>query len=217
MRPLQLIIGNKAYSSWSLRPWLLMRHAGIEFTEVRLPLYTTSWDETIGKYSPTGKVPVLVDGSVTVWESLAICEYLADKFPDRGLWPAASETRAVARAISAEMHSGFVGLRTEMPMNMRRRIPDKIRTSAVTAEIGRVVSIWNDIRSRFGDGGPYLFGDFSIADAMYAPIVSRFATYAVELDGTAARYADTILKLPALRDWYAEAQLETEVIAGYET
>ena len=217
MSPLQLIIGNKAYSSWSLRPWLVMRHAGIEFTEVRLPLYTTSWNETIGKYSPTGKVPVLVDGSVTVWESLAICEYLADKFPDRGLWPTASETRAVARAISAEMHSGFVGLRTEMPMNMRRRIPDKIRTSAVTAEIGRVVSIWNDIRSRFGDGGPYLFGDFSIADAMYAPIVSRFTTYAVELDGTAARYAETILKLPALRDWYAEAQLETEVIAGYET
>ena len=217
MFPPQLIIGNKAYSSWSLRPWLVMRHAGIEFTEVRLPLYTTSWNETIGKYSPTGKVPVLVDGSVTVWESLAICEYLADKFPDRGLWPAASETRAVARAISAEMHSGFVGLRTEMPMNMRRRVPDKIRTSAVTAEICRVVSIWNDIRSRFGDGGPYLFGDFSIADAMYAPIVSRFATYAVELDGTAARYAQTILKLPALRDWYAEAQLETEIIAGYET
>ena len=114
------------------------------------------------------------------------------------------------------MHSGFVGLRTDMPMNMRRRIPRKIRASAVTDEIGRVVSIWNDVRSRFGDGGPYLFGDFSIADVMYAPIVSRFATYAVELDGTAARYAETILKLPALRAWYAEAQLETEVIAGYE-
>jgi len=216
MFPLQLIIGNKAYSSWSLRPWLLMRHADIEFTEVRLPLYTTSWNEAIGKYSPTGKVPVLVDGSVTIWESLAICEYLAEKYPDRGLWPTASETRAVARAISAEMHSGFAGLRTEMPMNMRRRIPGKIRASAVADEIGRVVSIWNDVRSRFGDGGPYLFGNFSIADVMYAPIVSRFATYAVELDGTAARYSETILKLPALRAWYAEAQLETEVIAGYE-
>ena len=217
MFPLQLIIGNKAYSSWSLRPWLLMRHAGIEFTEVRLPLYTTSWNETIGKYSPTGKVPVLVDGSVTVWESLAICEYLADKFPDRDLWPTASETRAVARAISAEMHSGFASLRTEMPMNMRRRIPGKIRTPAVTDEISRIVSIWNDVRSRFGDGGPYLFGDFSIADAMYAPVVSRFATYAVELDGKAALYAETIVKLPALHAWYAEAQLETEVIASYET
>jgi glutathione S-transferase len=216
MAPLQLIIGNKAYSSWSLRPWLLLRHAGIAFTEIRLPLYTTRWHETIGNYSPTGKVPVLVDGSVTVWESLAICEYLADKFPDRGFWPSASEARAVARSISAEMHSGFAALRTEMPMNMRRRNPGTKRTSGVRNEIDRIVSIWNDVRSRFGDGGPFLFGDFSIADAMYAPIVSRFATYAVELEGTAARYAQTILKLPALHAWYSEAQLETEVIASYE-
>lgn len=211
MLPPQLIIGNKAYSSWSL-----MRHAGIEFTEVRLPLYTSSWRETIGNHSPTGKVPVLVDGSLTVWESLAICEYLADKFPERGLWPTASATRAIARAISAEMHSGFAALRAEMPMNMRRRIPGHNRSSAVTNEIGRVVSIWNDVRSRFGDGGHFLFGDFSIADAMYAPIVSRFATYSVKLDGIAARYAETILKLPALQTWYAEAQLESEVITSYE-
>ena len=216
MASLQLIIGNKAYSSWSLRPWLLLRHAGIEFTEIRLPLYTTSWHETIGNYSPTGKVPVLVDGSVTAWESLAICEYLADKFPGQGFWPSASGARAVARSITAEMHSGFAALRTEMPMNMRHRKPGKKRTSGVRDEIGRVVSIWNDVRSRFGDGGPFLFGDFSIADAMYAPIVSRFATYAVELDGAAARYAETILKLPALHAWYSEAQLETEVIASYE-
>ena len=216
MAPLQLIIGNKAYSSWSLRPWLLMRHTGIEFTETRLPLYTTKWKETIGNYSPTGKVPVLVDGTVTVWDSLAICEYLADKFPDGGLWPAASAARAVARAVSAEMHSGFADLRSEMPMNMRHRLPGKERTSAITQDIARVISIWTEMRSRFGGGGPFLFGEFSIADAMYALVVSRFTTYAVVLDGAAARYAESILKLPALHAWYTEAQSETEVIAGYE-
>ena len=177
MAQLQLIIGNKAYSSWSLRPWLLMRHAGVEFAEVRLPLYTKSWHDTIGNYSPTGKVPVLIDGAVTVWESLAICEYIADKFPDRSLWPAASNARAVARAVSAEMHSGFAELRTRMPMNMRRRIVGKEYSIGVTNDIARIVSIWNEVRSRFGDSGPFLFGDFSIADAMYAPVVSRFATY----------------------------------------
>jgi len=216
MAQLQLIIGNKAYSSWSLRPWLLMRHAGVEFAEIRLPLYTKNWHETIGNYSPTGKVPVLIDDAVTVWESLAICEYIADKFPDRNLWPAASGARAVARSVSAEMHSGFAELRTQMPMNMRRRIDGREYSSAVSNDIDRIVSIWNDVRSRFGDSGPFLFGDFSIADAMYAPVVSRFATYSVKLDGTAARYAETILHLPALHDWYSEAQLETEVIASYE-
>ncbi len=213
----QLIIGNKAYSSWSLRPWLLMRHTGIEFTEIRLPLYTTSWRETIGNYSPTGKVPLLVDGPDTVWDSLAICEYLADKFPDLGLWPAATGARAVARAVSAEMHSGFLDLRTEMPMNIRRRLQGKVRTANVKGDIARIISIWTDVRSRFGNGGPFLFGEFSIADAMYAPVVSRFTTYAVVLDGTAARYAETILNLPALHAWYTEAQSETEVIAGYES
>lgn len=217
MAPRQLIIGNKAYSSWSLRPWLLMRHTGIEFTEIRLPLYTTSWRETIGNYSPTGKVPVLVDGPDTVWDSLAICEYLADKFPDLGLWPAATGARAVARAVSAEMHSGFLDLRTEMPMNIRRRLQGKVRTTNVKGDIARIISIWTDVRSRFGNGGPFLFGKFSIADAMYAPVVSRFTTYAVVLDGTAARYAETILNLPALHAWYTEAQSETEVIAGYES
>ena len=217
MAPRQLIIGNKAYSSWSLRPWLLMRHTGIEFTEIRLPLYTTSWRETIGNYSPTGKVPVLVDGPDTVWDSLAICEYLADKFPDLRLWPAATGARAVARAVSAEMHSGFLDLRTEMPMNIRRRLQGKVRTTNVKGDIARIISIWTDVRSRFGNGGPFLFGEFSIADAMYAPVVSRFTTYAVVLDGTAARYAETILNLPALHAWYTEAQSETEVIAGYES
>ena len=216
MAPLQLIIGNKAYSSWSLRPWLLMRQKDIEFTEIRLPLYTTIWQEQVGNYSPTGKVPVLVDAAVTVWDSLAICEYLADKFPERGMWPSASEGRAIARAISAEMRSGFPKLRTDMPMNMRRRISGKERGSGITNEIARIVSIWNDVRSRFGDGGPFLFGEFSIADAMCAPVVSRFATYSVVLDGTAARYSQTMLRLPTLHEWYTEAQSETEVISGYE-
>lgn len=193
-----------------------MRHAGIEFTEIRLPLYTTSWQETIGHYSPSGKVPVLVDGAVTVWDSLAICEYLAEKYSDRRLWPAAPAARAVARAVSAEMHSGFLELRSGMPMNTRRQIAGKRRSSAIDNDIARVVSIWNDVRSRFGDGGPFLFGGFSIADAMYAPVVSRFSTYEVALDGPAARYAETILDLPALHAWYTEAQSEPEVIASYE-
>jgi len=216
MAPLQLIIGNKAYSSWSLRPWLLMRYTGIEFIEMRLPLYTASWQKTIGRYSPTGKVPVLVDGAVTVWDSLAICEYLAENHPDRKLWPTATAARAMARAISAEMHSGFPDLRSEMPMNTRRQMPGKTHCSGVAGDIARIVSIWNDARSRFGNSGPFLFGEFSIADAMYAPVVSRFKSYSVALDGPAARYAETILGLPALHTWNTEAQSETEVIPGYE-
>ena len=216
MAPLQLIIGNRAYSSWSLRPWLLMRHTGIEFSEIRLPLYTTEWQKTIGRYSPTGKVPVLIDGAVTSWDSLAICEYLAEKYPDLNLWPTAFGTRAVARAVSAEMHSGFSDLRSEMPMNTRRRIPGKSFGSDAAADITRVISVWNDLRSRYGERGPFLFGKFSIADAMFAPVVSRFETYSVALDGAAARYAKVILDLPAMHTWYTEAQSETEAIASYE-
>lgn len=216
MAPLQLIIGNKAYSSWSLRPWLLMRHTGIEFSEIRLPLYTTEWQKTIGRYSPTGKVPVLIDGAVTAWDSLAICEYLAEKYPDLNLWPTAFGARAVARAVSAEMHSGFSDLRSEMPMNTRRRIPGKSFGSDAAADITRVISIWNDLRSRYGEREPFLFGKFSIADAMFAPVVSRFETYSVALGGAAARYAKVILDLPAMHTWYTEAQSETEAIASYE-
>lgn len=193
-----------------------MRQTGIVFTEVRVPLYTTLWQETIRTLSPTAKVPVLVDGTTTVWESLAICEYLADKFPELRLWPAAFEARGVARAISAEMHSGFQNMRARMPMNTRRRSPSRNWKPEVANEIARVISIWNDTRERFGTGGPFLFGEFSIADAMYAPVVSRFNSYSVDLEAEAARYSETILNLAAMRTWYAEAESETEVIASYE-
>lgn len=212
-----LVIGNKAYSSWSLRPWLLMKHAGIDFDEVRLPFRTDKWRDRIGRYSPSGKVPVLVDGAVTVWDSLAICEYLAESHPARGLWPKDPAARAVARSVSAEMHSGFHNLRSQLPMNVRRTVPPKALAPDVAAEVSRIKTIWTDCRERFGGSGDFLFGAFSIADAMYAPVVTRFFTYAVALEGKAARYADAVNSLPALREWIAQACAETEVIAEYET
>ncbi len=193
-----------------------MRHTGIEFTEIHLPLYTSSWNEKIRNYSRSYKVPVLADGSVSVWDLLAICEYLVDKLPERRLWPAAAKARALARSASAEMRSGFADLRTQLPMNMRWRLPGRCLAPAVKNDIDRVISIWNDARTRFGTDGPFLFGEFSIADAMYTPVVSRFTTCSVELAGNAAHYAQTILKLHALHAWYTEAQSETEVIAGTE-
>jgi glutathione S-transferase len=211
-----LVIGNKAYSSWSLRPWLLMRHAGIDFEEVRLPLYTEKWKAGISRYSPSGKVPVLIDGDIHVWDSLAICEYLAEQHPEKHLWPRDSSARAVARAVSAEMHSGFSELRSQMPMNVRRVLPGRDRTAAALQDIARIQSLWNDCRSRFGQSGPFLFGDFSIADAMYAPVASRFQTYEVGLDEVCEDYARTLLSLPAMRRWTADAQVETETISQYE-
>lgn len=211
-----LVIGNKAYSSWSLRPWLLMRHAGIDFEEVRLPLYTEQWNGRIAQYSPSGKVPALIDGEVRVWDSLAICEYLAERHPQRQLWPAERVARAAARAVSAEMHSGFRDLRASMPMNVRRTLPGHGRTPGALQDIARIRALWKDCRARFGDGGPFLFGGFSIADAMYAPVASRFRTYAVELDPVCQAYVETIHSLPAMRRWIAEAEAEAEVIAEYE-
>lgn len=211
-----LVIGNKAYSSWSLRPWLLMKHAGIAFDEVRVPLYRQDSKATILRFSPAGRVPVLVDVSVTVWDSLAICEYLVEKHPEKRLWPADTQARANARSISAEMHSGFTHLRSQMAMNVRHRMPGRGRTREVLAEISRIQAIWNDCRARFGAGGPFLYGEFSVADAMYAPVVSRFCTYEVELQGGAREYAEFIYALAAMREWITGANSETEVIAEYE-
>jgi len=212
-----LVIGNKAYSSWSLRPWVLMRHAGLEFEEVRLPLYTERWNADIARYSPSGKVPALVDGDIHIWDSLAICEYLAERHPEKQLWPGDTAARALARAVSAEMHSGFAELRNQLPMNVRRRLPGRNHSPGALKDIERIQQLWNDCRARFGASGPFLFGRFSVADAMYAPVASRFQTYEVALDPVAGAYAQTLLALPAMRRWIAEAEAESETIAHYET
>lgn len=217
MANLKLVIANKAYSSWSLRPWLLMTHLGIPFEEERIPMQQPDTRERMLRHSPTGRVPVLIDGGFAVWDSLAIIEYLAEKLADRSIWPAEAKARARARSISAEMHSGFTSLRSHMPMNVRRRIPGRTLTPEIAADISRVQAIWNDCRAQHADRGPFLFGQFSAADAMFAPVVTRFTTYGVEISGAASAYADAICGLPALRAWIAGAQAETEVIAKYET
>ena len=213
---LTLAIGNKNYSSWSLRPWLVLRQAGIPFEEVRIPLYCPESDAALAKWSPSGKVPALHDGTATMWDSLAICETLAERFPEKRLWPADAAARATARAVSAEMHAGFAALRTHMSMNIRARRPGQGRTPECLADIGRIVAIWTTCRTRYGADGAFLLGDFSIADAMYAPVVLRFQTYAVALNGAAKSYAETILALPALQAWVADAIAESERIAQFE-
>ncbi len=211
-----LVIGNKNYSSWSLRPWLLMRQAGLAFSEIRIPLYTPESKTQIRAHSPSGRVPCLVDGGLAIWDSLAICEYLAERHPKLELWPAASAARAVARSVSAEMHSGFQHLRSNMSMNCRGHFPGLGRTVEVAGEIDRIQRLWADCRARFGGAGPFLFGRFCIADAMYAPVVLRFRTYQVQLNPASREYADAVLALPALQEWIAAAVAETEVIAAFE-
>jgi glutathione S-transferase len=213
---LALVIGNKNYSSWSLRAWLALKQADVPFREIRISLYTDKSRAEIKKYSPSGKVPALLDGGVTVWESLAIGEYLADKFPEKQLWPADPAARALARAVSGEMHAGFSALRQHMSMNCRQQLPGKGRTPEVLKDIERITALWNDCRARFGRGGDFLFGSFSIADAMYAPVALRFVTYAVELDPVSAAYVKTLTALPAIQGWIADARAETEVIPQFE-
>jgi glutathione S-transferase len=211
-----LIIGNKNYSSWSLRPWLLLRQAGIDFEEIRINLGAPDLRAQILRYSPSGKVPVLIDGAVTIWDSLAISEYLAERHPQLQLWPADVEARAVARAVSAEMHSGFAALRENMTVNCRKFLPGKGRAPGVAEDIARISAIWTDCRQRFGQDGEFLFGRFSIADAMYAPVALRFRTYAVELDPVCAAYTLSLLQLPAVQDWVAQAGAETETLPAFE-
>ena len=206
-RPL-LVIGNKNYSSWSLRPWIAMKVLNLDFQEVRIPLYGPGARQEILRYSPSGKVPCLVDGASRVWDSLAILEYLAEKHPP--LWPNDRVERAVARSVCAEMHAGFAKLREHMSMNVRKRYPGKGRTPEVLAEIERVVEIWSKCRQ------PFLFGAFGAADAMYAPVVLRFRTYEVELPPACRAYADAMLALPAMREWIEAAQRETEVIPQFD-
>jgi len=207
MAPLTLVIGNKNYSSWSLRPWLLLKHLQVPFEEVLIPLDTPTTREDIEKHSPSGRVPVLRHADITVWESLAICEYVAE-VTGRG-WPQAPAARAVARAVSAEMHSGFTNLRSLWPMNARARNRRTAMTAALEADIGRIDEIWNDCRARFGAAGPWLFGEYSIADAMYAPVVLRFNTYGAAISPAARWYMASVLEDAALQEWLQAAKHET--------
>jgi glutathione S-transferase len=218
MTRLVLVIGNKNYSSWSLRPWLALRMAGLEFDEERIALYEPVTSEATLHHSPTGKVPVLHRGDVTVFESLAICEYAAELAPRAQLWPADATARAHARSISAEMHAGFSALRSALPMNARVEggRPASALSAEVEAEIARVTAIWDDCRTQFGSGGDFLFGAFTIADAMYAPVVSRFRTYSLRLPPRAQAYAEAVWALAPLREWVAAGAAEPERIAAYE-
>ena len=215
MTKLTLVIGNKNYSSWSLRAWLAMKQAGLEFAEVRIGLDESTTHEEIRRYSPSGKVPVLIDGDLKVWESLAICEYVAERFAS-DLWPADVAARAHARSICAEMHAGFQNLRENMPMDCRNRYPGEGMTPGVEAEIDRILAIWRECREKFGTGGDMLFGKFTIVDAMFAPVIMRFVTYDVKLNSSAKAYADAILALSAIQEWVAAAYSESESIAHFK-
>ncbi len=205
---MQLVIGNKNFSSWSLRPWLGLKVAGIEFEEILLPLYEPDARSQRLAFSPTGKVPLLIDGELRVWDSLSIAEYLAEQFPEKQLWPQDVAARAFARSICAEMHAGFSAVRNALGMDIRARLQAEI-TPEVQADIERIVALWTECRSRFGTGGPFLFGRFSWADAFYAPVVTRCVTYSIPLPPVAQAYVDTILALPAMQEWIAAAQIET--------
>ena len=209
---MQLYIGNKNYSSWSLRPWIAMKVAGIAFDEEVISLDAEDFKARVGQVSPAGRVPTLADGNVQIWESLAILEYLAEKFPGARLWPADPGARALARAISAEMHAGFVPLRRHLPMNMSRPVMPRQLTPEVETNVRRIEAMWTDCRTRPGGDGAFLFGSFGAADAMYAPVVARFHTYAVKVGGPARAYMDAIMALPAWAEWRGAALAEPWVL-----
>jgi glutathione S-transferase len=209
---LTLVIGNKNYSSWSFRPWIAMKVARIAFDEIVIPLYRDGSKERILAHSAGGKVPALADGAVQVWESLAILEYLAEKFPAAGLWPADPAARAHARAIAAEMHAGFQPLRQRCPMNFWRPVKARDLSADVIANVRRIDAMWTDCRTRFGQGGSFLFGAFGAADAMYAPVVSRFYTYGIEVGAAARAYMAAVMGLPAWLEWKAAALKEPWVL-----
>ena len=209
---IHLIIGNKNYSSWSFRPWLAMKVAGIAFTEEVISLSDPDFKARVSKLSGTGKVPAIADGAVHVWESLAILEHLAERFADAGLWPADPAARAHARAIAAEMHAGFVPLRRHCPMNVWRPVKPLELPDDVQANVRRIDAMWANCRARFGNGGPFLFGPFGAADAMYAPVVSRFFTYDVPVGPVSQAYMAAVMALPAWAEWRQAALLEPWVL-----
>ena len=209
---LTLIIGNKNYSSWSFRPWIAMKTAGIAFDEIVISLEAADFKSRVLAHSGTGKVPVLVDGAIKVWESLAILEYLAEKFRGSQLWPGDPVARAHARAVASEMHAGFVPLRQHCPMNMWRPVKPRELPDEVAANVHRIDALWTDCRTRFGVGGPFLFGGYGAADAMYAPVVSRLHTYGIEVGEVARAYMAAVMALPAWAEWRAAALKEPWVL-----
>ncbi len=215
---LKLVIGNKNYSSWSMRPWLALRASQIAFEEIFIPLYTGDTDkQRILDFTQSGKVPALLDGDVTIWDSLAIIEYAAERFPQTRLWPEDRASRAHARSISAEMHSGFAALRNECGMNLHRPVGAITLSANARADIARIQQIWIECRERYGKSGPFLFGAFGGADAMFAPVVHRFRTYAIEVAPEARHYMDTMTSLPAFQEWTRAGLAETLVIEKFET
>lgn len=215
---MKLVIANKAYSSWSLRPWILMTVKGIPFEEDLIPLDTPEFRPRVSAYGAGSTVPILVDGDVTVWESLAIMDYLGEAFPDRGIWPQERRARAFARTISAEMHAGFRGLRAACPMNLRKRFAARDRGDLVAKDVARVSHLWQTARADFGAkaAGPFLFGDFTAADAMFAPVVTRFQTYSISVDPALRAYMDAVMDLPAFRAWQEASLQESWIVAHDE-
>ena len=214
---LKLVIGNKNYSSWSMRPWLALRASGIAFEEIFIPLYTGEADkQRILDFTRSGKVPALIDGDITIWDSLSIIEYVADRFPQARLWPEDRASRAHARSISAEMHSGFMALRSECGMNLHRPVRATALSADARANVARIQQIWNECRERYGKTGPFLFGQFGAADAMFAPVVHRFRTYAIPVAGEAQAYMETMMALPAFQEWTRAGLAESLLIERFE-
>lgn len=210
-----LVIGNKLYSSWSLRPWLLMKQLGVAFDEILIPLDLPDTKAQVLKHSPAGKMPVLIDGDVTVWETLAIMEYVGEAF-GVPVWPADRRARAMARAVASEMHAGFPALRSACPMNLGKKYARKDRGEAVARDVARFAEIVTEAREQFGAGGPFLFGAFSAADAMYAPLATRLDTYSIPLDGTTKAYVDAVLSLAAFREWREAGLKESWIVDADE-
>ena len=212
MTEMTLVIGNQNYSSWSLRPWLFLAHHEIAFQTRKVSLFSESMERDLEPYFSDTKVPVLLDGDLQVWDSLAILEYLSERFPERGGWPEARKARAVARSVSAEMHSSFPHLRNEMPMNCRRRFPGFQLSEGGRRDVARLLAVWRHCRVNYGQEGPWLFGRFGVADCMYAPVVMRLVSYEIELDTVAQAYVDTLYNTSALQDWIVAGKAEAEVI-----
>lgn len=211
---MKLVIANKAYSSWSLRPWLLMKVLGIPFEEDLVPLDTPEFRKRVGAYQAGFTVPILVDGEIVVWESIAIMDYLGERFPERPVWPAERRARALARTVSAEMHAGFRALRQACPMNLRKRFAHRDRGDAVAKDVARILHLWRTARDLHGvrGGGPFLFGHFTAADAMYAPVVTRLQTYSIPVDPPMRAYMDAVLDLPAFREWQRAGMEEPWIV-----
>jgi glutathione S-transferase len=212
----KLVIANKNYSSWSLRSWLLLRHADIAFEEVKLGFNDPAFSAKAHRYSPTGRLPVLLDGDLAIWDSLAIAEYVAERFPAKQLWPVEPAARARARSLCAEMHAGFAALRTHMPFNCELRVSNVLLDNATRHDIARIIAMWTECRTAHAAGGPFLFGQFTITDAYYAPVALRFVSYGTPLPDVARAYVATVTALPAMQDWLAEAATERDFFADDE-